>query len=250
MSDPSAYGVGTKGEHHWEVGFAGTQGFLVSSWRLHPELRWLHNRYDRELLVHGIDDLDALILALTGARERMQAKLEEIGAPELRRDPTPVGIGGPAPILRVQIPGIVLVTLANQREHWSEGHARSKAHRGPTKLLVEAAIHRLMQARPRELRRAPVLVLPLLVRITRQYLGEDLDHDDNLNISAKHVRDGVADALALGLGRKFDDGDGAVTWRYGQRRSQWPGAVVEIFGRGTCNDCGGYVAQGGADGGR
>jgi hypothetical protein len=127
------------------------------------------------------------------------------------------------PLLRVLLPGTRLVSLANRREHWIEKWRRSKSQRAAAKLLVQAAMSRKPKAeRPK---------LPLLVRITRVYEGNDLDADDNLNISGKHVRDGVSDALGI------DDGSPLIAWRYCQMPGP-TGVLVEMFSRHCCSCCG------------
>lgn len=76
-------GEGTRGEHHWTVEFCGTLGWQVSSWKPHPELRWVQS-FGRGgngctyALVRNLADLDALIEALTSAREKIAAR-EQVG---------------------------------------------------------------------------------------------------------------------------------------------------------------------------
>jgi hypothetical protein len=66
---------------------------------------------------------------------------------------------------------------------------------------------------------------PWNVRITR--LGpRSLDEDDNLNISAKHIRDGIADALGVNDGDKTK-----ISFSYAQEKSQQYGVRVEISSR-------------------
>ena len=86
-------------------------------------------------------------------------------------------------------------------------------------------------------RKPYVDIIPLLIRITRISPGH-LDHDDGVNISAKHVRDGVADALGL------DDRDGRISWRYAQRscKDGEQAALVEVFRRMVCPCCESEVA--------
>lgn len=63
---------------------------------------------------------------------------------------------------------------------------------------------------------------PFRVTITRVGRRMLLD-DDNLATSAKHVRDGIAQALGV------DDGDTSkVTWRYGQRLGRQYRVQVEM----------------------
>lgn len=84
----------------------------------------------------------------------------------------------------------------------------------------------------------PVSIYPLLVLITRISPGR-FDRDDGVNISCKHVRDGVADAIGV------DDDDARVTWRYAQEKCAKGenGARVEIFLRMECPCCGSEVAK-------
>lgn len=98
----------------------------------------------------------------------------------------------------VLLPGLKLVSLANQREHWRTRAKRAKGHRSVTLLLTRAAL------------RHEVIRFPLSVVITR-IAPRALD-DDNLAGAAKSVRDGVADALGI------DDRDPRVKWAVAQRR--------------------------------
>lgn len=107
-----------------------------------------------------------------------------------------------------------LVSLANQREGWRKSSRRAKEQRA--KALVFAA---------HELHHHPVQ-LPVRVHITRH--GPRKLDSDNLAISAKHVRDGVADALGC------DDGDEEmVTWSYSQERSKKYRVVISIEERNS-----------------
>lgn len=100
-------------------------------------------------------------------------------------------------MLVAEIP-IRLVSLANQREHWSRRAARAQRHKG----LVEAIVGPIW--------RQGQLELPLTVLITR-IAPRRLD-SDNLAISAKSIRDGVADMIGI------DDADPRVIWLYDQER--------------------------------
>jgi len=114
--------------------------------------------------------------------------------------------------LYIQFP-MRLVSLANQREHWGARKARAAKQR------ERAAIHLGNKMVVGELPYGP----PWLVRITR--LGpRALDGNDNVNISAKHVRDGLADVLGV------DDGSDLVLWTYAQEKSKKYEVRVEIFG--------------------
>lgn len=134
-----------------------------------------------------------------------------------------------APLLHVFIPGLRLVTLSNQRETWQRAWTRSKAHRGQTKFLVE------YEMRKAKLSQANLLDAGgLVVLITRLAPLGELDHDDNLNNSGKHVRDGVADALGL------DDKTPYIAWRYRQAPGDY-GVVIDIYKRACCQACGQFV---------
>jgi DNA-binding GntR family transcriptional regulator len=97
-------------------------------------------------------------------------------------------------IITAKIP-VKLVNGANSREHWAVRAKRAKDQRW-------AARAALMKYR----------VLPLLenidhgIKITITRRGGRRMDDDGLTISAKHVRDGVADWLGI------DDGDPRLTW--------------------------------------
>jgi hypothetical protein len=95
--------------------------------------------------------------------------------------------------------GCKLVAQVNAREHWSTVASRAKRQRRAARLAVESLVNR-HALRP-----------PLTVRIIR--LGPRRLDDDNLAGSAKHIRDGVAEALGV------DDADPAVTWAYGQEQT-------------------------------
>ncbi len=66
---------------------------------------------------------------------------------------------------------------------------------------------------------------PYAVKITR-LAPRFLDSDDNLNISAKHIRDGIADALGVNDGDKTK-----INFSYEQEKSELYGVRVEISGR-------------------
>lgn len=94
-----------------------------------------------------------------------------------------------------------LVSGANVREHWAVRAKRAKAHRTAC-LLV------------------PSCDVPCVVTLTR-FGPRELD-SDNLAISAKHVRDGIADRLGV------NDNDPRVVWLYAQERAKEYGVRVEI----------------------
>ena len=105
--------------------------------------------------------------------------------------------------LTIPLPGLCLVSLADQREHWRTRAKRAKTQRTAAHLLVEAALHALQGEAAR---------FPMSVVITR-IAPRALD-DDNLAGACKSVRDGVADALGI------DDRDPRVKWAVAQRRGR------------------------------
>lgn len=90
---------------------------------------------------------------------------------------------------------IKLESLANKREHWAKKAKRAKEQRQAAYLLCP-----------------PVEYFTCVVSITR-IAPRELD-TDNLAISAKHVRDGIADRLGI------DDRDKRVTWAYSQSKGE------------------------------
>lgn len=89
-----------------------------------------------------------------------------------------------------------LVSLANRREHWAQRSGRAKLQRK----TASWALRMFTVPEPQ----------PLDIEITR-IAPRPLD-SDNLAISAKHVRDGVADWLGI------DDGHPLLLWAYSQER--------------------------------
>ena len=106
-----------------------------------------------------------------------------------------------APLV-VPLPGLRLVSEANAHEHWRVRSKRAKHQRAVCAAAIGAAI------------RAGKWTLPLRVTIVR-IAPRALDSDNAVG-SAKHARDGIADALAaIGL---RDDRDARVTWHVEQER--------------------------------
>lgn len=103
-----------------------------------------------------------------------------------------------------EIPGLRLVSEANQREHHMAKHRRAAKHRALGRNVVGIDLRR---DRP---------TLPLTVTITK--LGAGLIDSDNLAGSAKALRDGIADVLRETSGLR-DDGDARVTWVVKQERA-------------------------------
>ena len=112
--------------------------------------------------------------------------------------------------ITAQIP-VRLVNGANAREHWAVKANRAKVQRLAAKramfLVARLGIHKCD---------------PITITITRRG-GRRMD-DDGLTISAKHVRDGIADWLGI------DDGDKRLTWVVKQdkapRGQHWVDVVV------------------------
>ena len=97
-----------------------------------------------------------------------------------------------------------LVSLLNAREHHMAKARRAKEQRNLARLCARAGKHF------HDIAAALYSGSPLVVTITR-IAPRELD-DDNLAGSAKHVRDGIADALGI------DDRDSRVRWRYEQAK--------------------------------
>ena len=94
-----------------------------------------------------------------------------------------------------------LVSLTNQREHWSKKYKRSKVERGSAGLALRGRMPRI-----------DGVGAEFVVTIGR-IAPRKLD-DDNLRAAAKSVRDGVADFLGI------DDGDARIEWRYEQMKGK------------------------------
>lgn len=103
--------------------------------------------------------------------------------------------------MKVTLP-IKLVSLANQRVHWAVKARKAKSDR--------QAAYLVCKPHP----------LPCVVTITR-VAPRGLD-SDNLAISAKSLRDGIADRIGI------DDRDPRVTWVYQQRKGKPKEYAVEI----------------------
>ncbi len=101
-----------------------------------------------------------------------------------------------------------LESTANKREHWAPKARRAKQHR--TTALY--AMHLAAGGR--------AIALPCVVTIMR-VAPRPLD-TDNLAISAKSCRDGIADYLGV------KDNDPRVTWNYAQCRGDKP-KLYEVF---------------------
>lgn len=104
---------------------------------------------------------------------------------------------------------IKLESLTNKREHWAAKSKRAKEQR--TNVANACRLHNCGAGR---------IELPCTVTITR--VGVRSLDSDNLAISAKHARDGVADAFGI------DDASPLITWRVEQRKGAPREYAVEI----------------------
>ncbi len=100
-----------------------------------------------------------------------------------------------------------LVSTANRREHWAEKHRREGLQVALLDLRAKQDLARCE--------------LPCTVTLTR-IAPRPLD-DDNLAAAFKHIRDYVASQLVPATqanqhGRRGDDSDERITWRYAQER--------------------------------
>lgn len=108
---------------------------------------------------------------------------------------------------------IRLVAGANARDHWRVTAKRAKEQRSLGAMWTRGC--------------ARYFILPGrrggMIQVTITRLGKRKLDDDNLAISAKHLRDGIADALGI------DDGDTArIQWHYAQEISKGYAARVTI----------------------
>ena len=116
----------------------------------------------------------------------------------------PVGLSGTA----FTIPGLRLVNETNAREHWAVRSNRAKEQRDTARLSVHGSTH-IPAGRKYE------------IHICR--VGPRKLDSDNLAASAKHVRDGIADALGV------NDGDESrAIWHYAQAPGKH-GVYITIY---------------------
>lgn len=98
----------------------------------------------------------------------------------------------------VRLP-IRLVSEANARGHWSKKYKRGAAQRNAAALTLRPQVQGMTG--------------PWWILITR-VAPRRLD-SDNLQTSAKAIRDGIAEALGIN-----DGDDSAATWVYDQRKAE------------------------------
>jgi hypothetical protein len=103
------------------------------------------------------------------------------------------------------------VSEANRasHEHWRKRQRRAKEQRTFTRQGVWA--YAVPTAWP----------LPCTIKLTRIAPSNGLD-SDNLPVSMKHVRDGIADAMGI------DDRDPRVTWECAQKRGERGQYAVKV----------------------
>jgi len=129
-------------------------------------------------------------------------------------------------MIRFTIPGVRLVSEANERGRWSKHAGRTQSQRQQAATVARSALASLYG------KRGTMLDGPLVVTIVR--IAPTRLDSDNLVGSAKHIRDGVADALGI------DDRDPRVTWHVEQRRGgvRVYGVEVTIAAAVACPHCG------------
>lgn len=94
-----------------------------------------------------------------------------------------------------------LRSALNAREHWAARHRRVRAEREAVDFIVRGSLH------------GTKLTVPCAVTITR-LAPRMLDAGDNLESSAKGVRDQIAHILGV------DDRDPRVTWCVKQEKAK------------------------------
>lgn len=135
----------------------------------------------------------------------------------------------------MKLPLVVAVDLPlrtesrNANGHWRTHASKAKEHRSGACMAMGTPLRRAGFTNIHHVSMGPeypVLVCPLIVRMTRLSRGE-LD-DDNLRGALKAIRDGIADALGI------NDRDPRVEWRYAQAKAskEMPYAVrIEVWER-------------------
>lgn len=123
--------------------------------------------------------------------------------------------------ITAQIP-VRLVNGANVREHWGVRAARASKQRKAACLTMYRTMPAPNMFAELKAGGADWRAVCFVITITRRG-GRRMD-DDGLTISAKHVRDGIADWLGI------DDGDKRLTWVVKQdkapRGQHWVDVVV------------------------
>ncbi len=109
---------------------------------------------------------------------------------------------------------IRVVSEANAHEHWRVRAKRAKSQKDVTTLMLRATVAKSM-----------LVMAPITVTLTRIIgpKGQAFDPGDNLNMSAKHVRDAIAAYLEVN-----DRSEEVVRYEYAQRRGEAYGVEVRI----------------------
>lgn len=105
------------------------------------------------------------------------------------------------------------VSETNMWEHWGARYRRAKSQR----TLARAATRDALET-------AGKMAPPYVVHMTR-VASRKLD-SDNLQASAKHIRDGIAEAIGVDDGR-----DDLVRWEYAQETGKEVGVRVVVRGQ-------------------
>lgn len=128
--------------------------------------------------------------------------------PELLRQARAIAWADEHPsLMRVEAPGLRLVSEANSRGHWTKGAGRAHAARA----VAFSSLERVTTDRP---------IGRLIIVMTR--IGPKGLDSDNLARSCKSLRDGVADWL------ERDDGDSSLTWLAQAERGPYA-ARIEVW---------------------
>lgn len=152
---------------------------------------------------------------LAGALKRMGALLSRAVSRRAEREQAaelakPVHADASV-LLALELP-IRTFSEANMHEHHFAKHKKTGDQRPVVAMAVRAhALRRGVKVKP-----------PCTVRLTR-LAPNALDEGDNLAMSLKHVRDGVADFL------KVNDRDPRVRWVCEQRAQRGYGVVIELI---------------------
>lgn len=133
---------------------------------------------------------------------------------------------------------IQIISLANQRAHWSVKSERAAEQSGACELAVKSAAAFLSWWPERQ-------TLGVIVTLTR--LGvRKMDSHDGLRDAFKAVVDGIANGLQIGtpkMGAKkvlglvvttyrYDDSDARISWEYAQEYPSAYGVRVRVEPRG------------------
>jgi hypothetical protein len=117
--------------------------------------------------------------------------------------------------ITIELPGLNLKSLVNLREHRHASARRAAEQRSRARNALATVT-------------GGIPPLPVSVRIVRVYAGrgQPLDVSDNLQISAKHLVDGIADAYGC------DDADPRISWLpVEQRKGERAGVELVIESR-------------------